>query len=288
MKAISTLFPLLAWASAASAQTGDTINVIGRKPEEVRREAQAFVRAVGVTDLPVARWIEPVCPKVVGVAPEIAERVVRRIGAVAGQVGVRMARRACDGNLMISFTTDAGAVVKQIASRLPDSFKDLDMAERAALQRGSAPIRWWHVTQMRTKDGMRDMGNEVPPSARLDGPGGVPLAGDVHQQYRSSFASTQMIRVLRAATIVVDVNKAEGTPLDSVIDLAALVGLAEIRPGAEPPPNSILALYDADGPKQLTQLDLNFLTALYRLPLDRTAIAHRGLLVKGIVDPAGK
>ena len=287
MKAISTLLPLLAWASAASAQT-DTINVIGRKPEEVRREAQAFVRAVGVTDLPVARWIEPVCPKVVGVAPEIAERVVRRIGAVAGQVGVRMARGACDGNLMISFTTDAGAVVKQIASRLPDSFKDLDMAERAALQRGSAPIRWWHVTQMRTKDGMRDMGNEVPPSARLDGPGGVPLAGDVHQQYRSSLASTQMIRVLRAATIVVDVNKAEGTPLDSVIDLAALVGLAEIRPGAEPPPNSILALYERDGPKQLTQLDLNFLTALYRLPLDRTAIAHRGLLVKGIVNPAEK
>ena len=287
MKAISTLLPLLAWASAASAQT-DTINVIGRKPEEVRREAQAFVRAVGVTDLPVARWIEPVCPKVVGVAPAIAERVIRRIGAVAGQVGVRMARGACDGNLMISFTTDAGAVVKQIASRLPDSFKDLDMAERAALQRGSAPIRWWHVTQMRTKDGMRDMGNEVPPSARLDGPGGVPLAGDVHQQYRSSFASTQMIRVLRAATIVVDVNKAEGTPLDSVIDLAALVGLAEIRPGAEPPPNSILALYERDGPKQLTQLDLNFLTALYRLPLDRTAIAHRGLLVKGIVNPAEK
>ena len=141
---------------------------------------------------------------------------------------------------------------------------------------------------MRTKDGMRDMGNEVPPSARLDGPGGVPLAGDVHQQYRSSLASTQMIRVLRAATIVVDVNKAEGTPLDSVIDLAALVGLAEIRPGAEPPPNSILALYERDGPKQLTQLDLNFLTALYRLPLDRTAIAHRGLLVKGIVNPAEK
>ena len=97
-----------------------------------------------------------------------------------------------------------------------------------------------------------------------------------------------MIRVLRAATVVVDVNRAEGMPLDSVIDLAALVGLAEIRPGAEPPPNSILALYAPDGPKQLTQLDLNFLRAIYRLPLDRTAIAHRGRLVKGLVNPAGK
>lgn len=287
MRAISALALVLA-GSPASAQSGDTINVIGRKPEEVRREAQAFVRAIGVADTPVARWIEPVCPKIVGVSSEIAERITRRLRAVADQVGVRMARGACDSNLMISFTTDAGAVVKQIATRLPDSFKDLTMPQRAALQRGDAPIRWWHVTQTRTKDGMGDMGNEAPPAAKLDGPGGVPLGGEVHQQYRSSIAGTQMIRVLRAATIVIDVNKAEGTPLDSVIDLAALAGFAEIRSGGEPPPNSILALYAPEGPKQLTQLDLNFLTTLYRLPLDRTAIAHRGLLIKGLIDPMGK
>lgn len=50
---------LLAGAAvAAEPPAPDTINVIGRKPEEVRREAQEFVRQLGVSERPVARWVE--------------------------------------------------------------------------------------------------------------------------------------------------------------------------------------------------------------------------------------
>jgi hypothetical protein len=31
---------------------------------------------------------------------------------------------------------------------------------------------------------------------------------------------------------------------------------------------------------------MNFLRALYRLPLDRTALAQRGLLARGLLNPA--
>jgi len=55
--------------------------------------------------------------------------------------------------------------------------------------------------------------------------------------------------------------------------------MAEIQLGQEAPPNSILALFKANGPRELTALDWNFLRTLYKLPLDRTAAAHRGLLV---------
>jgi hypothetical protein len=137
---------------------------------------------------------------------------------------------------------------------------------------------------------MASMGNDAPPavSARSEQPGGVPLAGEVHQQYRSSFLSTQLVRALKSATIIVDATKASGTPLESVAAYAALVGLAEIQLDEEVPTNSILGLFAPNGPRGLTALDINFLRTLYRLPLDRTASMQRGLLVRGLVNAGGK
>jgi hypothetical protein len=94
-----------------------------------------------------------------------------------------------------------------------------------------------------------------------------------------------MARVLKAATVIIDVNRATGMPLDSVAAFAALVSLAEVRPSEEAPANSILNLFASDGPRDITPLDISFLRALYRLPLDRTALAQRGLLVRGMLDP---
>lgn len=278
------MLAFLLTATAQTSQSEPTINVTGRKPEEVRREAVDFVKSVGVTEEPVARWVEPVCPEIMGVSAQIASQVEARVREVAQQANIRLAKSGCKGNLVIVFAKDGDRVVKQVASRSPDMLKDVAPAHRAYLYDGKSPIRWWHVTQSRTKDGMRDMGNDVPPFVALDGPGGAQLGGNVHTQYRSSIASTQMVRVLRAATVIVDVEDAEGKALDSVTDFAALVGLAEIRPSDPPPATSILSLFAPAGPKELTPLDSNFLAALYKLPLDRTAVAHRGLLVRGLVN----
>ena len=283
-----TIALLLASASAQRAPASDTITVTGRPAEEVRREAQEFVRAVGVTDEPVARWVDPVCPDVIGVAPEIAARVQNRIRRIAAEAGIPVAKAKCQSNLLIAFVQGGDEVVKRLAARSPAQFKDVDARHRAYLYAGETPIRWWHATQSRTRDGMRDGGNEAPPFAKLTSPGGVPVGGDLQFQYRSSIASTQMVRALRVATVVVDVDKADGKALDSVTDFAALVGLAEIRPSDPPPPNSVLNLFAPDGPKELTPLDSNFLAALYKLPLDRTAFAHRGLLVRGLVNAGAK
>lgn len=285
MKAIFAL--LLIAGSAVQAQESDTINVVGRKPEEVRREAETFVRATGVTAEPVARWIDPVCPEVLGVAPKIALHVTTRIRRIARESGARVAKDKCDGNLLIAFVKNGADVVKAIAKRGQKLFKDVGPTQRAWLYDGAPPVRWWHAIQTRSGDGMRDNGNDAPPAVRSEGPGGVPLAGEVISQYRSSLASTQIVRAIRFAVVIVDVDRAEGKTLDSVSDLAAFVGLAEVRPN-DPPPESILGLFNPDGPRELTTLDTNFLRALYKLPLDRTAMAHRGLLVKGLIAPAEK
>ncbi len=266
----------------------DTITVTGRKPEEVRREAQQFVRSTGVAAEPVARCVDPVCPEVIGVDAPIAARVEKRVRDIAQQAGARLAKGKCQSNLLIAFARKGGDVVRKIAARSPHQFKDVDAQHRSYLYEGKTPIRWWHAVQPRTKDGMRDGGNEAPAFARLDGPGGVPIGGDMHMQYRSTAVGTQMVRALRVSTVIIDVDDAEGQSLDSVADFAAMVGLAEIRPSDPPPAGSVLGLFSKDGPKELTPLDQRFLATIYKLPLDRTAFAHRGLLVRGLTDAAAK
>lgn len=278
----------LAALAQATTASEPPITVTGRRPEEVRREAEAFVRSLGVAQEPVARWIDPVCPEVLGVAKQISKRVEDRVREIAARAGVPVSKAKCQSNLVIAFVKNGDAVVEQIQARSPHQFKDVDAQHRTYLQNANKPVRWWHAIQSRTRDGMRDTGNEAPPFAKLDAPGGVPMAGDVVFQYRSSIASTQMVRALRVATVIIDVEKAEGKTLDSVADFAAMVGLAEIRPSDPPPPNSVLSLFAAEGPTELTSLDENFLSTLYKLPLDRTAFAHRGLLVRGLVNAGAR
>lgn len=275
-------------ASAAVATQGtnsDTINVIGRKPEEVREEAKAFVAITGVTERPVARWIDPICPAALEVREDIARRVEARIRALALAAGAKVAKAKCTPNLKIVFSSDAQRLVREVSART-GGFADLPARDRALLQSDLPPVRWWHTVQERTKDGLRPMADTPPAAGANVGSGAVILGGLVHQQYRSSFLSSQMMRGIIAAKVVIDVKLAEGMPLDSVADYAALVGLAEIRLTEDAPQNSILAMFTKDGPRELTGTDQAFLRTLYKLPLDRTAIAHRGLLIRGLVGSA--
>ncbi len=224
----------------------------------------------------------------IGVPDDIADRVRRRIRAIAEQAGARLAKGKCQSNLLVAFARKGEDVVHRIAARSPNQVKDVDPQHRAYLYEGKTPIRWWHAVQSRTKDGMRDGGNDAPAFVRLEGPGGVPLGGDVHLQYRSTLVGTQMVRALRVATVIIDVDDAEGHSLASVSDFAAMVGLAEIRPTDPPPAGSVLSLFANPGSKELTPLDQKFLATIYKLPLDRTAFAHRGLLVRGLIEAASR
>ena len=284
---LSLSFGAAGIAALQAPAASDTINVIGRKPTEVRQEAKDFVRRTGVAERPVARWIDPICPKVLGVSDAIAGKVEARIREVAQEAKARIARGPCRANIIVNFAGDGGALIREIAAKAPNRLMEVPPEARPLLLDGSAPIRWWHTSEVRTKDGMGSIGNDAPPAVTMRGeqPGGVPLPGDVHQQYRSSFLSTQLVRALKSATIIVDANKAGGVPLESVSAFAALVGLAEIQLDEDTPDNSILGLFAAGGPRDLTPLDTGFLRALYRLPLDRTANMQRGLLIRGIVAP---
>jgi hypothetical protein len=289
------LASIAALAPPAPATEQPTILVQGERlpPEAARERAVAFVRTTGVASgqTPAARWVDPICPDVVGLV-ETAERAAEaRIRRIAAAVGARVAPEGCTRNIVVSFASDGAALAREIARRDPARLAQLSASAREAVLTGSAPIRWWYTTEVRSRhnvqggDGMSNAGgtDQTSPGsgygAALGGNGG----GLMH--YESSIVSTLTSRVLTSAIVVVDLDKVMGRRLDALAAYAALVALAEIRGVGAAPEGSILGLFAAPVPaRDLTAQDMAFLRALYRLPLDRQAMQHRGFLVGEIAD----
>lgn len=129
-------------------------------------------------------------------------------------------------------------------------------------------------------------GQNIP--ATHDGSGaGSSFGGDAPTtlRYNNSIISTFTRRAIVSASVIIDQDQVIGRRLDAVAAYAALVALAEIRIPDFAAQGSILSLFDApNAPARLTAQDMAFLRALYRLPLDRQAALHRGLLVRDMTS----
>ncbi len=149
----------------------------------------------------------------------------------------------------------------------------------------TAPPRWWYTSDVRDKDGSPPS-RDPPPAIGLGNLNmSLPASDDASfvTHRNTSVVSTEVIRVLGSATVVVDVARTDGLPLSAVSSFTAVVALAEIRPGAAPP-DSVLGLFNGgEILRTPTAWDVAFLRALYRLPLDRSAQRQRGRLVADVV-----
>lgn len=273
----------------------DAIVVTGTRytREEARRRAALFVdrMGIGAGDRPVARWGGAVCPAVQGIDAALAERVVARMRAAAVAAGIRVAPAGCETNIVVQFTTNAGPVMRRLAQRAPGYLEDVPVAEREALYSGRAPVRWVYSTAVRSIHGIDSSTGQVMFAGGGEGGIGAALPQNVPTalNYGSSIVSTQTARVLMGAAIVVDANLADGRLLDSVADYVAFVAFAEVRPNDPAPSDSILALFEnGAGIQTLTDWDNAFLTALYRIPLDRMGRRHRDMLISELVAAASQ
>ena len=280
-----------AHASVPDGVPQDSIVVTGTQMsrEEAERRAVEFVRGTGVArgHQSVARWVDPVCPRVIGLADKHAQLVEAKLRAIAEAADIKAARAPCKTNVVVTFTPDAGSVLRAVSAKSPRQLIEVPNDAREALMTGTAPVRWWYTSDTRSRHGMRGRANPAPWTKGDDAEGGgsmIPGGIPTIQHYDSSMISTQAVRVLSSASVVIDVSRIDRLPLDSVAAYAAFVAFAEVRAGDEMPPGSILGLFDAAGaPREMTEWDLAFLRALYRLPLDREAPYHRGFLVRELV-----
>jgi hypothetical protein len=298
--------PLLLIAAASPAVTSqspaDTIVVRGTRidPVEARQRAVEFVKRAGVAkgEKQVARWVVPICIKVIGVQDAQAERIEQTMLEIARQARMDIAGAKCDPNITVSFTTDPKQVVRHIKARRPHQLRELSFADRERILTGDAPVRWWYATQMLDRDGVKGNnispgwigageGSSVPGSAVTD-PVTVGGVGDMTstQQYNSgSNVRTPTMRSLYGATVVVDAAKAGNTAVVALASYAAMVAFAEMDASDPPPPDSVLGLFQPNSAETgLTDWDLAFLKSLYRMPLDRRSRIQRGHLVEALLD----
>lgn len=269
-------------APPATAQVADktTIIVEGARIEKLRAETYQFVNALGAFsgDQPTARWLKDVCPKALGVEPDIASVVERQITQIASNAGARVAGKGCAPNFVIAFTTDASSFTQQVLKRDPSAANEVKSAAQRALKSEGLPIRWWYNTAVATRDGR-------PVLASAPAINNLPANDEasVLTQYESGRISNGVTRGIESVSIVVDLNLVEGKRLASLIDYAALVGLSELRVGSSTS-GSVLSLFDpASNVRGLTPADKAFLHTLYEMPLDRTAKKQRQALVDGMV-----
>lgn len=279
--------------SEASVGSEESIVVTGERltPAEARQRAVAFITATGVAagDTPVARWVDPVCPKAVGLAERHAAVVERHMRRIAAQAGIRVAPDDCQGNIEVRFTDNSDEVLRQFQARAPRRLAQVTGVDRDRLFADPQPIRWWYSTGLRTRHGMSSQSsgpNWINICGSATGAGsGMPSGVPSVYHYNSSMVSTQAVRALVDAVVLVDVNRIERMPLEAVASYAAMVAFAEIRESDVAATGSILGLFEADpsAPRALTEWDMAFLRVLYRLPLDRDARRHRGILVRDLL-----
>lgn len=258
--------------------------------EQARERAAVFVRQVGVArgDIAAARWVDPVCPRVLGIAQPYSGIVEQRMREIAASAGMRIGPVGCRTNVSVSFVGDAEALMQEIDRRSPTRLNEVPRNERQAMLSGAAPIRWWYLTETRSRHQMRnapralqtDTGGSGGGSSQASGP----LNVDALSQYDSSTISTLGTRAIIDANVVVDLDRVEGRSLQAVAAYAAFVAFAEVRPSAPPPDDSILGMFGPEAEARgLTDWDMAFLRAIYQLPLDRPARRHRGMLVRDMV-----
>lgn len=291
LAAVAAVAPFLMAAQTTPAPDGEEIVVTGERltPAQARERAVAYVQHTGIVagKEAVARWVDKVCPRAVGLSAEHARVVEARVRAIAASVGAATAPEKCVANVMINFVGDGAAFTSRVATSDPRRVAEVPAARRVALLTGTEPIRWWYRTEVRGRHGAR-MVDMVPSFVSVDGQNAgpaFPTADDTGtiMQYSSSNLSTQVNRALVHATVVVDTTRATGRTLDAVAAYTAFVALAEIIPRDEPLQGSILGLFgDESVHSSLSKLDTTFLRELYKLALDRKARQQRTRLVRAL------
>ena len=274
----------------AEAQNPDMIVVTGEAltPREVRERALEYVRRTGVAELkPVARWIAPICPRVMEVDENVATIVESRIRQVAATAGAPVAPSGCAANVVVVFTSDGGGFARAMLRKSPQRLAGLSTAARERAVKGDDAIRWWYETRLQSRDAVSATTGQVVSANRNKN--GSPVIPEIQTlaHYGSSLVGTQAVRALHSATIVVDVERADGYSLDAVASFAAMVAMAEMDSDPPAPDDSILGLFDGEpGRRELSDQDSALLTAIYDVPPDREAYQHRRQLVTAMSKAA--
>ncbi len=253
----------LAPCAAAFAQTNsDAIVVTGRTTEQAQRFVE-HVSAAPATADQLARWDTTICTSIAGLPARQGQFIADRIAQRAAAVGLQPGAAGCNPNVSIIVAADADAAARRIneensalfAARAENNVSTLGSAAFQAFLDNNQPVRWWHVAQTRTADGMQLDGD-----ASMGGMSNAPAARSHGSRLRGDTRED-----LNRVIVIVDASRVGNVQLSALADYVAMVSLAQIKADADTSGfASILNLFSSS--RQLTAMtdwDVAYLSGLY-------------------------
>jgi len=265
----ATLLVTAAWApNQASAQENERVLVQGTLEDRTGAFVQNVTAPMSYADQ-LPRWDRTICPGMVGMTSTLARAVIDRIAETARRVGLTVGEPGCEADILMVFTNDVDGAVDAAAAHQRRALGvngDLGGSRGRAAWRDFSetprPVRWWHVSQLRTADGA--------PVTYQDGLQTTPL-------YSGGLTRSTTRLDFQFVFIIIEAREVSGTQLAPLADYLAMVALAQVNPATDfSGMPTILNLFSTSGaarPTELTAWDIAYLQGLYSSPADARSIS---------------
>lgn len=274
---------------------GPEIRVTGERmlgPEAI----QDAVRDMAIEqrhDVPLLRFLAPVCLSVSGLGLVASAQVRDRMLANARAAGVPVAKEGCRANALLIVTDDPGALVKGIEKTQP---KLISVVERrrldAALARGET-VLVWHNEETRGTEGQNLPISRAVPGMQVTGSfSEFADEARINSHGRASRTEPTNSRNVVSGVVILDIERVVGMDLERVADFATMRLLVPgMRAAPEAwdsadkreinRPQSILDPFVAErGAERMTRFDRAWLRALYHLAPNASPTRLGGAIVR--------
>lgn len=231
-----------------------------------------------------------------GLKPAFLAFITKRLKDVATKVGAPLDTNArCTPDIAIVFTTAPQALIDTVKKKTPGLLGYYDNRDQLdKLAAVTRPLQAWYTTATEDAHGTVtvDTGKMVGTGLELYLPcqelyPGIPMAGictlHLSNAHGASTTSSHLGDGLRSGLynviIVADPSKLVDSEIGTLADCIAMLALAQVNvPDTCQPLASITNLLAKDctaAPNALTDSDLGYLTALYKMSPDRTIQVQR-------------
>lgn len=269
--------PLLAIGLAAVPALAQVESVTSRAVRE--KQIQQYVESHAVPSrvaAKIGRWETGICVTAEGLKPELLEFVVRRVKAVATQVGARVnANPTCRDNVEIGFASNPQSVMDYIrdkhAAYLGFHNNTVEAGNSARMTR---PIQAWYATA--TIDANNEVQSDAPRREApqcFDPPLCRVWVSAPVQRSTGTRVSDGMRTGFVNVIVLADRDRLVKMEMGAVADYIAFLVLAQPRSLDEctglPSILNSLAPNCAANSGELSAADIAYLTAVYRMNTDR-------------------
>lgn len=217
------------------------------------RDLAAEVTSITGLDLPLTRFTDPICARVLGLSPRELAPIATRLMHNARGAGLRVASQGCSPNVLVMFVRDGAAEVADVAKNRPHLLARLRPAELRRLLSERGPVRAWSASLVRGRDGeqLDTEGGSTPPSLRL---------------LSASRMTLPVRRDTLLSVVMIDIGAVSGRKVNQIADYVSMRALAPTRPPGSQWADTILSLFEpgaARTPTAMTAFDRGYLRSFY-------------------------